>query len=237
VTTTDIVNKKKENVAAMFNDIAASYDFLNHFLSANTDKLWRKKAVKMLSVYHPKVILDVATGTGDLAIALQKLNPEMTYGIDIAEEMLEIGKKKIAALGLSEKINMQKGDALNIPFEKDFFDAVTVSFGVRNFENLEQGLSQIHSVLKNGGVFMILEFSRPKNNLPGILFKFYFGKILPFLGQMFSKNKKAYKYLFESVQQFPSVEEMKNNLSKTGFRDIQAKTLTIGIATIYLASK
>ncbi len=237
MTATVIVNKKKENVAAMFNDIAASYDFLNHFLSVNTDKVWRKKAVKMLMPYSPRIILDVATGTGDLAIALQKLNPDKTYGIDIAGEMLEIGRKKIRSSGLQNKIEMIKGDALNIPFDPDFFDAVTVAFGIRNFENLDQGLSQIFNVLKKGGVFMILEFSRPKNNLPGLLYKFYFSRILPFVGRLFSRNKGAYRYLFESVQQFPGVDEMKKNLKNNGFRDVQARTLSIGIATIYIASK
>jgi demethylmenaquinone methyltransferase / 2-methoxy-6-polyprenyl-1,4-benzoquinol methylase len=231
------INKQKENVAAMFNDIAVSYDFLNHFLSANTDKLWRKKAVKMLMPYSPKIILDIATGTGDLAIALQKLNPEKTIGIDIAEEMLEIGRKKINSLGLQNNIELRHGDALNIPFPESSFDAVTVAFGVRNFENLDKGLSQIYNTLKKEGVFLILEFSRPKRNLLGVLFKFYFAKILPLLGQLFSKNKKAYRYLFDSVQLFPSIQEMKENLGMHGFKDISAKSLSFGIATIYIASK
>ena len=237
MTTTTTVDKSKEKVAAMFNDIAGSYDFLNHFLSANTDKLWRKKAVRMLVPYAPKLILDVATGTGDLAITLQKLNPEKTVGVDIAEEMLEIGRKKIKGLNLQDKIEMLKGDALNLPFDKASFDAVTVAFGVRNFENLNQGILQIYNVLREGGVFMILEFSKPKNNIIGAIYKFYFGKILPFIGKMFSKNKMAYKYLFESVQLFPSVDEMKVNLKSQGFKAVHTKSLSIGIATIYIAIK
>jgi len=237
VTAQSAINKQKENVAAMFNDIAVSYDFLNHFLSANTDKLWRKKAVKMLAPHLPKIILDVATGTGDLAIAMQKLNPQKIIGIDIAEEMLEIGRKKIASLGLQHKIELKNGDALNIPFPESSFDAVTVAFGVRNFEDLDKGLSQIYNILTKEGVFLILEFSRPRNNLLGAMYKFYSGKILPFIGKIFSKNKKAYKYLFDSVQQFPGVQEMKENLRIHGFKEIKTKSLSFGIATIYIASK
>ncbi|PIV58049.1 MAG: bifunctional demethylmenaquinone methyltransferase/2-methoxy-6-polyprenyl-1,4-benzoquinol methylase UbiE, partial [Bacteroidetes bacterium CG02_land_8_20_14_3_00_31_25] len=214
-----------------------SYDFLNHFLSANTDKLWRKKSVKILSVKNPKKILDVATGTGDLAIAMLKLEPEKIIGIDISKEMLEIGKKKIKEINKEQIIELQQNDAENIPFSNNSFDAVTIAFGVRNFENLNKGLSELYRVLNFNGTLLILEFSRPKNNLFGYFFKFYFKYILPTLGKMFSKNKVAYKYLFQSVQQFPSVNNMKNNLLSQGFINVNAKTLSMGIATIYTASK
>lgn len=232
-----IVEKNKENVASMFDDIAPSYDFLNHFLSLNIDKGWRKKAVKILSTYSPKLILDVATGTGDLAIAMLKLNPVKVTGVDISKEMLEVGKKKIFELGKQNLIELQEADAESLPFQENAFNAVTVAFGVRNFEHLEKGISEIYRVLAPNGVFLILEFSRPKNNFLGFLFKFYFGHILPFLGSLFSKNKVAYKYLFQSVQQFPSGDEMKSKLSSLGFKNVSAKTLSMGIATIYTASK
>jgi demethylmenaquinone methyltransferase/2-methoxy-6-polyprenyl-1,4-benzoquinol methylase len=232
-----IVEKNKENVASMFDDIAPSYDFLNHFLSLNIDKGWRKKAVKILSSYTPKSILDVATGTGDLAIAMLKLNPEKITGIDISKEMLEVGKKKITEIGKQQIIDLQQADAENIPFAENTFNAVTVAFGVRNFEHLDKGIKEIYRVLAVNGVFLILEFSRPKNNFLGWLFKFYFGQILPLIGRLFSKNKVAYKYLFQTVQQFPSGDEMKNKLSSLGFKNVSAKTLSMGIATIYTASK
>lgn len=232
-----IIEKNKVNVESLFNDIAPSYDFLNHFLSANTDKLWRKKSVKILSVKNPKKILDVATGTGDLAIAMLKLEPEKIIGIDISKEMLEIGKKKIKEINKEQIIELQQNDAENIPFSNNSFDAVTIAFGVRNFENLNKGLSELYRVLNFNGTLLILEFSRPKNNLFGYFFKFYFKYILPTLGKMFSKNKVAYKYLFQSVQQFPSVNNMKNNLLSQGFINVNAKTLSMGIATIYTASK
>ncbi|PIP54631.1 MAG: bifunctional demethylmenaquinone methyltransferase/2-methoxy-6-polyprenyl-1,4-benzoquinol methylase UbiE [Bacteroidetes bacterium CG23_combo_of_CG06-09_8_20_14_all_32_9] len=231
------VEKNKENVAIMFNDIATTYDFLNHFLSGNTDKLWRKKAVKMLSACSPKTILDVATGTGDLAIAMLKLHPEKIVGIDIAGEMLDIARKKIARLGKQQIVKLKQADAENIPFPDASFNAVTVAFGIRNFEHLNKGIAEIYRVLSPKGMFLILEFSRPKNIFFGFLFKCYFRYILPFLGRFFSKNKIAYKYLYRSVQQFPNVNEMKNNLSSQGFVNVSAKTLSMGITTIYTALK
>lgn len=232
-----IIEKNKENVASMFNDIAPSYDFLNHFLSANTDKIWRKKSVKVLLAKKPKLILDVATGTGDLAIAMLKLNPEKITGIDISKEMLEIGKKKIKSLNQENTIELQQNDAENTPFNDDTFDAVTVAFGIRNFENLNKGLSELYRVLKPSGTLLILEFSRPENNFPGFFFKFYFKYILPALGKLFSKSNIAYRYLYQSVQQFASVNEMKNNLTNSGFKNVNTKKLSFGIATIYTASK
>ena len=233
----NVINKKTENVAAMFNDIAASYDFLNHFLSANTDKVWRKKAVKMLLPYSPKTILDVATGTGDLAIALQKLNLNKTIGIDIADDMLAIGQKKVASIGLQDKIEFRNGDAMKIPYANASFDAVTVAFGIRNFEDINKGISQVYDVLTSNGVFLILEFSKPGKTFFGTLFQFYFKRILPVAGSLFSKNKKAYRYLFDTVQQFPGVDEVKNKLKSHGFREVKTKTLSMGIATIYVALK
>jgi len=232
-----VIEKNKKNVETMFNDIATSYDFLNHFLSANTDKSWRKKCVKLLENKSPQNILDVATGTGDLAISLLKLNPKKITGIDISNEMLEIGRNKILKLGKSAIVELLQGDAENIKFNDGSFDAVTVAFGVRNFENLNRGLSELYRVLIKSGTLLILEFSKPQKNLISKIFNLYFKNLLPFMGKLLSNNNKAYKYLYQSVEQFASVEEMVQNLKKCGFSDIKTKQLSMGIATIYLATK
>jgi demethylmenaquinone methyltransferase / 2-methoxy-6-polyprenyl-1,4-benzoquinol methylase len=234
---TETNDKKKEKIAAMFNDIAASYDFLNHFLSLNIDKSWRKKVVQMLTPFQPENILDVATGTGDLALSLRYLKPKKITGIDIAEEMLAVGRQKISKAGLTDQIELLSGDALAIPFNDETFDAVTVAFGIRNFENLEAGIVEINRVLKKDGVFMILEFSKPKKNAAGRLFTFYFRHFLPFIGSLFSKSKTAYRYLFDSVNAFPDTVEMETKLRKLGFKTVQTQRLSMGIATIYLAVK
>lgn len=227
----------KEKVKSMFNDIAYRYDFLNHFLSAGIDIRWRKKVRKLLAKTNPKNILDVATGTADLAIELSKLQPDHITGIDIAVEMLEIGKEKITAKKLSNVISLQEGDAENLNFDSNSFDAVTVAFGVRNFETLQKGLTEIHRVLTNKGVVAILEFSKPKAFPFKQLYNFYFKYILPIMGKFVSKNNAAYTYLPESVQNFAEDKGFIKELIKAGFINPVQKRLTFGIATIYYATK
>lgn len=228
---------KKAQIAEMFNNIAFKYDFLNHFLSLNIDKVWRKKVVNILSEKQPKQILDVATGTGDLAIASLKANPEKIIGIDISEGMLKIGLEKIKKKGLSDKISLQLGDAELIPFADNTFDASTVSFGARNFENLNKGLSEMHRVLSPEGIVVVLEFTMPSKFPIKQLYQFYFKYILPTLGKLFSKDNSAYTYLPESVQAFPQNEEFIVQLEKAGFKDCKYKKLSFGIAAIYTGTK
>ena len=193
---------KKEQVATMFNNISKKYDFLNHFLSLGIDVLWRKKAIKLLKPHQPKILLDVATGTGDFALEALTLNPEKIVGIDISEGMLEIGKEKIKNKGVENIVSLQLGDSEQLPFSDNFFDAYTVGFGVRNFENLEKGLSEMLRVLKPQGNAIILEFSKPKILPVKMLYNFYFNFILPFIGKLVSKDNSAYTYLPESVNAF-----------------------------------
>jgi demethylmenaquinone methyltransferase / 2-methoxy-6-polyprenyl-1,4-benzoquinol methylase len=194
---------KKEQVAEMFNNISHKYDFLNHFLSLGIDKLWRKKAVKILKKYQPKSVLDIATGTGDFAIEALKLNPEKIVGVDISEGMMAMGREKLKKRGLDKKITLQYGDSENLPFEEAAFDAITVGFGVRNFQNLEQGLSDIKRVLTTNGTLVVLEFSKPKAFPIKQVFGFYSKYIIPFFGKLISKDSAAYTYLPESVEAFP----------------------------------
>ena len=194
---------KKEQVAKMFNNISHRYDFLNHFLSLGIDKLWRKKAINLLRTRNPKLILDVATGTGDFAIQALTLNPDKIIGVDISTGMLDMGRVKIRDQKLESKIELQEGDSENLPFEENKFDAITVAFGVRNFENLELGLREIKRVLKPGGMLVVLEFSKPQSFPFKQLFNFYFKSILPGVGRMVSADKAAYTYLPASVEAFP----------------------------------
>lgn len=224
---------KKEEVALMFNSISSKYDFLNHFLSLGIDRLWREKAVKQLISLKPKKILDIATGTGDFAIACMKLNPDEIIGLDISAGMLEVGKEKMKNKKLDHVIKMYLGDSENIPFEDNYFDAITVGFGVRNFENLENGLSEMLRVLKPNGKAIILEFSKPKKFPIKQSFKFYSKYIIPFLGKTISKDKMAYAYLPESVEAFPEGEEFENILTNVGFNQISSIKVSGGIATIY----
>ncbi len=234
VTPYNTAEGKKKQVADMFDNIAGKYDFLNHFLSLNIDKIWRKKGIKILQKEQPKRILDIATGTGDLAIATAKrIHPEQIIGIDISVGMITEGQKKIQKLGLQDIITLQEGDSEDIQFDTDSFDAVTVAFGVRNFEHLEKGLSEIKRVLKPGGKFMILEFSQPENWFMKTMYNFYFTKILPLIGRMVSKDTNAYTYLPESVKHFPYGDTMDDILQNTGFKNTAYKTLFGGIATIY----
>jgi demethylmenaquinone methyltransferase / 2-methoxy-6-polyprenyl-1,4-benzoquinol methylase len=228
---------KKAQVAEMFDNISPKYDFLNHLLSAGIDKRWRKKAVKMLAPKKPKVILDIATGTGDFAIAALKLNPEQIIGMDISAGMLEVGKKKMKARKVDHIVDMQLGDSENLPFEENKFDAVIVSFGVRNFENLEKGLSEIHRVLKAGGSLVVIEFSQPERFPMKQLYNFYFKNILPLIGRIVSKDKSAYTYLPESVSVFPYGERFTGILDKLGYKNTKCTPLTFGISSIYMAEK
>lgn len=228
---------KKEQVAQMFDSISERYDFLNHMLSMNIDKGWRKKVVKIAKAEGPKQILDVATGTGDLAIALTKANPESIMGIDISNGMLEVGRKKIKEKGLTEIITLQQADSENLPFEDASFDVVTVAFGVRNFENLEKGMSEIRRVLKPGGKALVLEFSQPTGFPFKQVYKFYFKNILPTLGKAISKDDSAYTYLPESVNAFPYGQKFVDVLESVGFKQNKFQPVTFGVATIYEAVK
>lgn len=228
---------KKEQVADMFNNISGRYDFLNHFLSLGIDKRWRKKAVKILAKEKPQRTLDVATGTGDFAIACLKANPTEVIGVDISKGMLDVGKKKMLSKGYSNRIKLELGDSENLRFEDGYFDAVTVAFGVRNFENLKKGLTEIHRVTKDGGLAIVLEFSKPKKFPIKQSFNFYSKRMIPFIGKMVSKDKRAYSYLPESVEAFPEGNDFLDILSECGFKSVEQKKLSGGIASIYLGRK
>ena len=228
---------KKEEVAQMFNNISARYDFLNHFLSLGIDHIWRRKAVNKLREIQPKRILDLATGTGDFAIALLKLNPTQIIGMDISSGMLDVGKNKMKAKNVSHIIDMQLGDSENMPFEDGYFDAVTVGFGVRNYENLEKGLTEMLRVTRSGGKIVILEFSKPKRFPIKQAFGFYSRFIIPFFGKRISKDEKAYAYLPESVAAFPEGKAFTDILSNLGYKQVDASLVSGGIATIYTGIK
>jgi demethylmenaquinone methyltransferase/2-methoxy-6-polyprenyl-1,4-benzoquinol methylase len=228
---------KKEQVAKMFNTISGNYDNLNRVISFGIDVKWRKKVLKIVSQTNPDTILDIATGTGDLAILMTKTSATKIIGLDISEGMLEVGIKKIADRKLSDTIEMVLGDSENIPFTDNYFDAITVAFGVRNFENLEKGLSEILRVLKPNGTFVILETSVPDKAPYKQGYNFYSKNILPIIGKLFSKDNVAYGYLSESAAAFPYGEILNNILRKIGFIDVNAMPQTFGVATIYVASK
>jgi demethylmenaquinone methyltransferase/2-methoxy-6-polyprenyl-1,4-benzoquinol methylase len=228
---------KKIQVAEMFNNISARYDFLNHALSLGVDIWWRKKAVNLLAGLKPKKILDIATGTADLAIEASRLKPDSIIGIDISEGMLSYGRTKLKDLGLDKMITLEGGDSENLRFANDSFDAVMVAFGVRNFENLSAGLLEMNRVLKPGGKVVILEFSKPKAFPIKQLYSFYNKAILPVVGKSISKDTAAYTYLPESVAAFPEGMDFVNILSKAHFKDTKAQTLTFGIVTLYSGIK
>lgn len=228
---------KKEQVAQMFDNISGNYDNLNRVISFGIDIKWRKKVLKIVSDKKPKIILDIATGTGDLAILMTQTNAEKIIGLDISAGMLEVGKKKIEDRKLSNVIDLVLGDSEKIPFEDNYFDAITVGFGVRNFENLEKGFAEILRVLKPNGVFVILETSVPDKTPYKQGYKFYSNNILPIIGKLFSKDNSAYGYLSESAAAFPYGEALNNILRKIGFIDVVAMPQTFGVATIYSASK
>jgi demethylmenaquinone methyltransferase/2-methoxy-6-polyprenyl-1,4-benzoquinol methylase len=229
---------KKEQVATMFNNISGTYDFLNHFLSLGIDIIWRRKAIRELLSIKPRHILDVATGTGDFAFeAIDILHPDKIIGVDISEGMLEVARKKATSRGLSHQYAVQTGDSEKLHFEASTFDAVTVAFGVRNFENLEKGLADMYRVLKPDGKIVILEFSKPTTFGVKQLYSFYFKRITPFFGKLFSKDNRAYTYLPESVQAFPDGKDFTNLLKKVGFKSTKHRSLTFGISAIYTGIK
>lgn len=230
-------SSKKEQIAKMFDAIALNYDFLNHFLSLGIDIYWRKKAVKFIKSNQPKIILDVATGTGDLAVELSKLKPKKIIGVDISEKMLEVGRKKMVKRDIHNFVSMQLGDCENLSFDDNFFDAITAGFGVRNFENLGKGLSEMQRVMKNGGKLAILEPAEPVNFPLKQLYGIYFKSLLPFIGKLFSKDNSAYSYLPASVSAFPSRDEFVNELKKVGFKNASYTPLTFGVAIMYTATK
>ncbi|MBD3635782.1 MAG: bifunctional demethylmenaquinone methyltransferase/2-methoxy-6-polyprenyl-1,4-benzoquinol methylase UbiE [Crocinitomicaceae bacterium] len=221
----------------MFDNISQRYDFLNHFLSLGIDNIWRKKAVKILKEYQPKLILDIATGTGDFAISALRIKPTKVIGLDLSAGMLEVGRKKMKKKGLQDKVEMVQGDSENLPYEDDHFDGITVGFGVRNFENLEKGLSEMRRVLKPGAPAIILEFSKPKRFPVKQSFNFYSKYIIPKVGRSISKDKAAYSYLPESVEAFPEGQAFIDIMDKVGFKNLRSKQVSGGIATIYVGEK
>ena len=228
---------KKEQVAQMFDNVSPKYDFLNHLLSGGIDILWRKKAIRLLKKAQPKTILDIATGTGDFAIEALALKPDKIVGVDISEGMLSFGREKIKKLGVESVITLQTGDSEKLQFEDNTFDAVIVSFGVRNFENLEKGLTDMCRVMKTGGTCVVLEFSKPQKFPMKQLYNFYFKNILPTVGKIVSKDTSAYTYLYDSVQAFPEGSEFMQVFQRAGFNNTQCLPLTFGISTIYIGRK
>jgi demethylmenaquinone methyltransferase / 2-methoxy-6-polyprenyl-1,4-benzoquinol methylase len=234
----EAAGSKKSQVAEMFDKIAFRYDFLNRFLSGGIDIYWRKRAIAELKEVNPKLVLDVATGTADVALLLHKyLDPEKVIGIDISEGMLEHGRQKVEKQKLKHKIELQAGDSEAIKFPNNTFDAITVAFGVRNFENLQQGLAEMLRVLKPGGKLVVLEFSKPKKRVFKSLYNVYMNIIAPQAGKWFTQNKKAYQYLTKSVKAFPDGHEFLHILRQTGYTDTYLKTLSLGICTIYCGRK
>jgi demethylmenaquinone methyltransferase/2-methoxy-6-polyprenyl-1,4-benzoquinol methylase len=230
------LNKKKQ-VEQMFDTISTNYDGLNRVISFGIDVKWRKKVVQLVGNTNPDSVLDIATGTGDLAISLAGTGASQVIGLDLSEGMLAVGRKKIAEKGLSERIEMIQGDSEALPFEDNSFDGITVAFGVRNFEDLEKGLSEIYRILKPGGIFVVLETSVPTKFPFKQGYHFYTRNLLPVIGKLFSKDKVAYSYLSESAAAFPYGENFNNILRKTGFINVEDKPQTMGVATIYTASK
>lgn len=228
---------KKEQVARMFNSISSNYDRLNHLLSLGIDRIWRRKAIKFLSGFNPKKILDVATGTGDFAIQAAVIPSTEVIGVDISEGMLEAGRIKINKLGLSTRVRLETGDSEQLPYPDNFFDAVIVAFGVRNFENLDRGLNEINRVLKPGGHFVVLEISEPEKFPMKQIFGLYFHNLLPLAGRLISKDKHAYQYLPDSVAAFPKGEQFLTRMHQSGFSNNLWKPLTFGICAMYTGEK
>jgi demethylmenaquinone methyltransferase/2-methoxy-6-polyprenyl-1,4-benzoquinol methylase len=228
---------KKEQIAAMFNSIAPKYDFLNHTLSFGIDKIWRRKAIRLISGCSPETILDVATGTGDFAIAALKTGARKITGIDISSEMVAVGQEKIRKMELEERINLMTGDSEDIHFPDQSFDVATVAFGVRNFENLSRGLDELFRVLKQGGSLCVLEFSNPRNPIVRFGYRFYSKNLMPWFGRLISGDKSAYTYLPESVEEFPDGEKFITFMRESGFVQITEFRLTFGIASIYIGKK
>ncbi|WP_247237679.1 bifunctional demethylmenaquinone methyltransferase/2-methoxy-6-polyprenyl-1,4-benzoquinol methylase UbiE [Telluribacter sp. SYSU D00476] len=230
-------NSKREQVAEMFDNISPKYDFLNHLLSGGIDIYWRKRAIKLLRKAQPRTILDIATGTGDFAIEALALKPEKIVGVDISEGMLAVGREKIKKLGKQDIIELRSGDSESLPFSDNYFDAVIVSFGVRNFENLLAGLSDMNRVMRPGGTCVIVEFSKPRSFPFRHLYNFYFKYILPTIGKIVSKDSSAYTYLPESVQAFPDGRDFLTIFEQAGFKNTKCIPLTFGICSIYTGQK
>jgi demethylmenaquinone methyltransferase / 2-methoxy-6-polyprenyl-1,4-benzoquinol methylase len=231
---------KTQQVSKMFDNIAKHYDFLNHFLSLGIDKMWRRKMINELVEVQPTRILDVATGTADVAINTikqLKIKDLRIVGVDISNEMLNVGRKKLVTEGVNDVIELALGDSENLPFDGNNFDAVTVAYGVRNFENLERGLAEMHRVLRANGKIVVLEFSRPRIFPFRQLFNFYFKNILPTIGKLTSKDARAYSYLYESVQAFPDGDDFLTVLNKVGFKNTSCTSLTLGICSLYVGYK
>jgi demethylmenaquinone methyltransferase/2-methoxy-6-polyprenyl-1,4-benzoquinol methylase len=228
---------KKEQIEKMFDSISGRYDFLNRFLSLGTDIYWRKLMVNRLRKKQPKNILDIATGTADVAIAMRKISPEQIIGLDLSEGMLEIGREKVKKKGLGNLIQLVKGDSENLPYQENTFEAVTVAFGVRNFENLLKGLSEMNRVMKPGGKVVILEFSRPTIFPVKQLYDFYFRYFCPWWGKLISKDDSAYRYLYESVNAFPEGDSFLEVAKKAGFKELKAERVTFGIVSLYTGVK
>lgn len=228
---------KKKQVEQMFDTISGNYDTMNRMITLGTDQGWRRKVLKIVSDTQPESILDIATGTGDLAILFSQTQASKIIGIDLSAGMLEVGRRKVTELNLDDRLEMVQGDSENLPFEDNSFDAITVGFGIRNFENLEKGLTEILRVLKPNGIFVILETSVPTKFPLKQGYNFYTKTIVPIMGKLFSKDQKAYAYLSESAKNFPFGQELNNILVKVGFTSVKHEPQTMGIATIYSATK
>lgn len=228
---------KKAEVREMFNNISAKYDFLNHFLSVGIDKLWRKKAIKQLRSIKPKAIIDIASGTGDFAIESLSLHPTRVVGVDISEGMLEVGRTKMLKKHVDHIVSMEVGDSENLKYTDNEFDALTVGFGVRNFQDLEKGLSEMLRVVRPGGKLVILEFSKPKAFPVKQYYGFHSKYVIPFFGKMISKDSSAYTYLPESIQAFPEGKDFEEIMKKVGYKEVYSLLCSGGIATIYVGTK
>ena len=229
--------RKAQQVEQMFDSIAPAYDFMNRAMTLGIDRWWRRVAVKMVGKSHPRRILDVATGTGDFAIGLyNKIHPQQVVGIDLSQGMLDVARKKIAKRGLGDAITVQQGDCLEMPFENDEFDAVTVAFGVRNFEHLLQGYQQMHRVLKRGGVLCVIELSTPRNRVVRWFYDLYTLHIIPWFGALKSHDKSAYRYLPLSIAAVPQGDDMLAIMREAGFKDCKVKRMTFGTCSIYFAN-
>lgn len=234
----DAEGKKAEQIEEMFDNIAPAYDRLNKTMSAGLDGKWRRQAINLLKPFHPQKMMDVATGTGDFAImACRELQPESLIGTDISEGMMNVGREKVKAAGLSDKINFAREDCTSLSFDEGCFDAVTVAFGIRNFEDLDKGLAEMCRVLKEGGHLVILELSTPDKFLLKLGFKLYSKIFIPVVGRILSKDRKAYTYLPDSIAAFPQGEVMQKIIRKAGFREVKFKRLTLGVCTLYFATK
>ena len=232
-----IIDIQKNYINRLFDKIAFRYDLLNHIMSFGIDKIWRRRAIKCVSAVGKKLnILDVATGTADLAIVAMRCDPQHIVGIDISTKMLEIGRRKVREKGFSDKIELKEASSENIPFDDNYFDVAMVAFGVRNFSNLRKGLSEMRRVTKEGGAVVILEFSKPRSFPFKQLYNFYLFKVIPCIGRIISKEKEAYSYLPESIKKFPDNDDFLNIMSETGLKNVRQEKLTFGVASIYVGN-